>query len=108
MLLGSKGQPARGRDADPAAGIDHVSPAGRSGLDRGDDPDKFKINELREITNWQVPTTSDWCPSRTFNDVKLAVTSGADVVVVDVMQGGTAASHRSASSTTGIPRWRRA
>jgi glutamate synthase domain-containing protein 2 len=41
--------------------------------------------------------------TRTFHDVKLAVHSGADVVVVDGMQGGTAATQLAFIEHVGIP-----
>jgi glutamate synthase domain-containing protein 2 len=41
--------------------------------------------------------------SRVYNDVKLAVKSGADVVVLDGMQGGTAASQQVFIEHAGIP-----
>ena len=41
--------------------------------------------------------------TRTFNDVKLAVHAGADVVVVDGMQGGTAATQTCFIEHVGIP-----
>jgi glutamate synthase domain-containing protein 2 len=41
--------------------------------------------------------------TRTFNDVKLAVHAGADVVVVDGMQGGTAATQTCFIEHIGIP-----
>ena len=56
----------------------------------GPDDLTIKIGELREITDWQVPIYVKIGATRTFNDVKLAVHAGADVIVVDGMQGGTA------------------
>ncbi len=41
--------------------------------------------------------------TRTFNDVKLAVHAGADVIVVDGMQGGTAATQTVFIEHVGIP-----
>ena len=63
----------------------------------------IKIAELREITDWRVPIYVKIGASRVFNDVKLAVKSGADVVVVDGMQGGTAATQQVFIEHTGIP-----
>ena len=47
--------------------------------------------ELREITNWQVPIYVKVGGARPYFDTTLAVKAGADVVVLDGMQGGTAA-----------------
>src|SRR4029079_45482 len=63
----------------------------------------IKIEELREITDWQVPIYVKIGASRVNNDVKLAVKSGADVVVLDGMQGGTAASQQTFIEHAGIP-----
>ena len=41
--------------------------------------------------------------TRAFNDVKLAVQAGADVIVVDGMQGGTAATQQVFIEHVGIP-----
>jgi glutamate synthase domain-containing protein 2 len=63
----------------------------------------IKIAELREITDWQVPIYVKMGASRVFNDVKLAIKSGADVVVVDGMQAGTAATQQVFIEHAGIP-----
>ncbi len=63
----------------------------------------IKIAELREITDWQVPIYIKMGASRVFNDVKLAIKSGADVVVIDGMQGGTAATQQVFIEHAGIP-----
>lgn len=57
----------------------------------GPDDLEIKILELREITNWEKPIFVKVGGSRPYYDTALAVKSGADVIVVDGMQGGTAA-----------------
>jgi glutamate synthase domain-containing protein 2 len=57
----------------------------------GPDDLEIKIHELREITDWQKPIFVKVGGARPYYDVALAVKAGADVVVVDGMQGGTAA-----------------
>jgi glutamate synthase domain-containing protein 2 len=69
----------------------------------GPDDLEIKINELREITNWQVPIYIKIGATRTYYDVKLAVKAGADVVVLDGMQGGTAATQEVFIEHVGIP-----
>ena len=69
----------------------------------GPDDLTIKIGELREITDWQVPIYVKIGATRTFNDVKLAVHAGADVIVVDGMQGGTAATQTVFIEHIGIP-----
>ncbi|MFT4042592.1 MAG: FMN-binding glutamate synthase family protein [Gordonia sp. (in: high G+C Gram-positive bacteria)] len=69
----------------------------------GPDDLTIKINELREITDWEKPIYVKVGASRTYYDVKLAVHSGADVVVVDGMQGGTAATQEVFIEHVGIP-----
>ena len=74
----------------------------------GPDDLTIKLEELREITDWQVPIYIKMGATRVRDDVKLAVKAGADVVVIDGMQGGTAATQcRSSSSTPAFPRWPR-
>jgi len=69
----------------------------------GPDDLVIKILELREITDWKVPIYVKIGATRVFNDVKLAVHAGADVVVVDGMQGGTAATQTTFIENVGIP-----
>ncbi len=87
---------------DLPAGIDQRS-ACRHPDWTGPDDLAIKINELREITDWQIPIFVKIGASRVFNDVKLAVKAGADVVVLDGMQGGTAASQQVFIEHAGIP-----
>lgn len=69
----------------------------------GPDDLAIKIGELREITDWKVPIYIKIGATRTYYDVKLAVKAGADVVVVDGMQGGTAATQEVFIEHVGIP-----
>lgn len=69
----------------------------------GPDDLTIKINELREITDWQVPIYIKIGASRTYYDVKLAVKAGADVIVLDGMQGGTAATQDVFIEHVGVP-----
>ena len=69
----------------------------------GPDDLTIKINELREITDWEKPIYVKVGATRTYYDVKLAVAAGADVVVVDGMQGGTAATQDVFIEHVGIP-----
>ncbi|MDG1169876.1 MAG: FMN-binding glutamate synthase family protein [Sulfitobacter sp.] len=57
----------------------------------GPDDLEIKILELREITSWRVPIYIKVGGARPYFDTTLAVKAGADVVVLDGMQGGTAA-----------------
>ncbi|MGI4893646.1 MAG: FMN-binding glutamate synthase family protein [Janthinobacterium lividum] len=69
----------------------------------GPDDLSIKIGELREITDWEKPIYVKVGASRPYYDVKLAVKAGADVVVVDGMQGGTAATQDVFIEHVGIP-----
>jgi glutamate synthase domain-containing protein 2 len=69
----------------------------------GPDDLEIKILELRELTDWQKPIFVKVGATRTYYDVALAVKSGADVVVVDGMQGGTAATQDVFIEHVGIP-----
>ncbi|MBL36665.1 MAG: FMN-binding glutamate synthase family protein [Oceanospirillaceae bacterium] len=69
----------------------------------GPDDLAIKIQELREITDWQGPIYIKVGATRTYYDVKLAAKAGADVIVVDGMQGGTAATQEVFIEHVGIP-----
>ena len=90
MLLGQKidARVARMRDLPP--GIDQRS-ACRHPDWTGPDDMEIKILELREITAWEKPIFVKVGGSRPYYDTALAAKAGADVVVLDGMQGGTAA-----------------
>lgn len=69
----------------------------------GPDDLEIKILELREITNWEKPIFIKVGGARPYFDTSLAVKAGADVVVLDGMQGGTAASQDVFIDHVGIP-----
>lgn len=69
----------------------------------GPDDLEIKIIELREIVDWQVPVYVKVGAARPFYDTALAVKAGADAVVVDGMQGGTAATQDVFIEHVGIP-----
>ncbi len=69
----------------------------------GPDDLAIKIKELREITDWKKPIYVKVGASRTYYDTALAVKSGADVIVVDGMQGGTGATQEVFIEHVGIP-----
>ncbi|MEE4119059.1 MAG: FMN-binding glutamate synthase family protein [Paracoccaceae bacterium] len=69
----------------------------------GPDDLEIKIAELREITGWRVPIYIKVGASRPYYDVALAVKAGADAVVLDGMQGGTAATQTVFIEHVGIP-----
>ena len=84
------------------AGIDQRS-ACRHPDWTGPDDLEIKIQELREITNWEKPIYVKVGATRTRYDVMLAVKAGADAVVIDGMQGGTAATQNIFIEDVGIP-----
>ncbi len=102
MLLGQKINPRVAAMRVLPQGVDQRS-AARHPDWTGPDDLVIKILELREITDWKVPIYVKIGATRVFNDVKLAVHAGADVVVVDGMQGGTAATQTTFIENVGIP-----
>lgn len=102
MLLGQKITDRVAGMRTLPAGIDQRS-ASRHPDWTGPDDLTIKIRELREITDWEKPIYVKVGASRTYYDVKLAVHAGADVVVVDGMQGGTAATQDVFIENVGIP-----
>jgi len=69
----------------------------------GPDDLAIKILELREITGWRKPIYVKVGAARPYYDTALAVKAGADVVVLDGMQGGTAATQDVFIEHVGIP-----
>ncbi len=102
MLLGLK---VSDRVADMRTlppGIDQRS-ASRHPDWTGPDDLTIKIRELREITDWQKPIYVKMAATRVQYDVQLAVKAGADVIVLDGMQGGTGATQDTFIEHVGIP-----
>ncbi len=69
----------------------------------GPDDLRIKIEELREATDWEIPIYVKMGATRVKDDVKLAVKAGADVIVLDGMEGGTAATQTIFQENVGIP-----
>jgi glutamate synthase domain-containing protein 2 len=69
----------------------------------GPDDLRIKIEELRELTDWEKPVFVKIGASRPRYDVQLAVKAGADAVVLDGMQGGTGATQEVFIEHAGIP-----
>src|SRR6188472_4765969 len=102
ILLGQKISDRVAEMRDLPEGIDQRS-ACRHPDWTGPDDLEIKIIELREITDWQKPIYVKVGGARPYYDVALAVKAGADVVVVDGMQGGTAATQEVFIENVGQP-----
>ena len=102
MLLGQKISARVGEMRDLPEGIDQRS-SSRHPDWTGPDDLEIKILELREITDWQKPIFVKLGASRPYYDTALAAKAGADVIVVDGMQGGTAATQEVFIEHVGIP-----
>ena len=102
MLLGQKVSERVADMRTLPAGIDQRS-ASRHPDWTGPDDLRIKIEELREATSWEKPIYVKLGATRVDHDVKLAVAAGADVVVVDGMQGGTGATQTVFIEHAGIP-----
>jgi len=102
MLLGQKISDRVAEMRNLPKGIDQRS-ACRHPDWTGPDDLKIKILELREITGWKVPIFIKVAGARPYYDTALAVKAGADVVVLDGMQGGTAATQEVFIENVGQP-----
>jgi glutamate synthase domain-containing protein 2 len=102
MLLGQKVNERVAAMRTLPPGIDQRS-ASRHPDWVGPDDLRIKIEELREATQWSIPIYVKVGATRVDHDVKLAVAAGADVIVVDGMQGGTAATQDVFIEHAGIP-----
>ena len=102
MLLGQKVDARVAGMRTLPAGIDQRS-ACRHPDWTGPDDLAIKMEELREITDWEKPIYVKVGASRPYYDTALAVKAGADVVVIDGMQGGTAATQDVFIENVGIP-----
>ncbi len=102
MLLGQKVNPRVAGMRTLPVGVDQRS-ACRHPDWTGPDDLAIKVQELRELTDWEKPIYIKIGATRVYNDVKLAVHAGADVIVLDGMQGGTAATQTIFIEDIGIP-----
>jgi glutamate synthase domain-containing protein 2 len=102
MLLGHKISDRVAEMRDLPRGIDQRS-ASRHPDWTGPDDLEIKLHELREITDWEKPIFVKIGATRTYYDTQLAVKAGADVIVLDGMQGGTAATQDVFIEHVGIP-----
>ena len=102
MLLGQKLSKRVAEMRTLPEGIDQRS-ASRHPDWTGPDDLEIKIDELREITDWEKPIYVKVGASRPYYDTALAVKAAADVIVVDGMQGGTAATQEVFIEHVGIP-----
>ena len=102
MLLGQKMTERVAEMRTLPVGIDQRS-ACRHPDWTGPDDMEIKILELREITDWQKPILVKVGASRPYYDTALAIKSGADAIVLDGMQGGTAATQEVFIEHVGIP-----
>jgi len=102
MLLGQKISDRVAQMRTLPKGIDQRS-ACRHPDWTGPDDLEIKIEELREITDWEKPIYVKVGATRPYYDIALAVKSGADVIVLDGMQGGTAATQEVFIEHVGLP-----
>ena len=102
MLLGLKMNERVAAMRDLPPGIDQRS-ACRHPDWTGPDDLEIKIRELRELTDWEKPVFIKIGASRPYYDTALAVKAGADVIVLDGMQGGTGATQDVFIEHVGIP-----
>jgi glutamate synthase domain-containing protein 2 len=102
MLLGQKISARVAQMRNLPEGIDQRS-ACRHPDWTGPDDLEIKILELRELTNWEKPIYVKVGASRPYYDIALAVKAGADVVVLDGMQGSSS----SRAVFEAVPMWRK-
>lgn len=101
-LLGSKITPDVARQRGLPIGIDLRSPSRHPDW-MGPDDLVLKILELREATDWQIPVSLKIAAGRVKEDIKIACKIGADIVVLDGMQGGTGAGPETFKDNIGVP-----
>ncbi|MDR0197694.1 MAG: FMN-binding glutamate synthase family protein, partial [Oscillospiraceae bacterium] len=84
------------------AGVDlHSHP--RPGDAFGADDMVVKMQQLRELTDWQTPIFCKIAAGRVKEDVKIAVKVGFDGIIIDGCTGGTGAAPVMAADHLGIP-----
>jgi glutamate synthase domain-containing protein 2 len=63
----------------------------------------LKMDELRDITDNEIPIFIKIAAGRVWEDVKIAVKAGVDGIVIDGSQGGTGAAPVVAANNLGVP-----
>ena len=63
----------------------------------------LKMEELRDVTDSEIPIFIKIAAGRVWEDVKIAVKAGVDGIVIDGAEGGTGAAPVIASNNLGIP-----
>jgi glutamate synthase domain-containing protein 2 len=63
----------------------------------------LKMEELRDVTDGEIPIFLKLAAGRVWEDVKIAVKAGIDGIVIDGAEGGTGAAPVVASNHLGIP-----
>ena len=84
------------------AGIDQRSPARHPDW-LGPDDLALKIQEIREVTDWQIPIQLKLGAARVYDDVRMAVKCDPDSIYIDGMEGSTGAGPHLATEETGVP-----
>ncbi len=102
LLLESKVSETIAHQRTLPVGVDQRSPVRHPDF-IGPDDLQIKIEEIREATDWKIPVYVKIGACRVGDDVKLAAKAGADVIVLDGMEGGTGASPEALLDHTGIP-----
>ncbi len=102
VLLGFKVSDEVARMRDLPVGVDQRSPVRHPDFIGADDL-RIKIEEIREATDHQVPVYVKLGACRVFDDVRLAAKAGADVIVIDGLEGASAASPVLLFDHTGVP-----
>jgi len=102
VLLGMKVSEEVARMRTLPLGVDQRSPVRHPDFTGADDL-VIKIEEVREATEGRVPVYVKIGACRVRDDVKLAAKAGADVIVIDGMEGASGASPEVLFDHTGIP-----
>ena len=101
-LLGQKVSEEVAAMRDLPVGVDQRSPCRHPDW-LGPDDLSVKIEQVREATDYEVPIFIKVGAGRVYDDVKLAAKVGAEAIVIDGMEGGTAASPEIQLDHSGIP-----
>ncbi|WP_310961252.1 FMN-binding glutamate synthase family protein [Nocardioides terrisoli] len=102
LLLGMKVSERVARMRNLPQGVDQRSTSRHPDFLGADDM-TIKIEELREATDHKVPVFVKMGATRPYYDTAVAAKTGADVIVVDGLEGGTGASPELLLDNTGVP-----